>query len=199
MEFTFRPLPATWPGTPTARRKRSPFKAGYGQTLRELDHELTQLQAKNVVLHVALGAQDIRLDGRPRAEKSPTAPGVILAFDSKFGELSYPCDTYDDWRANVRAITLSLAALRAVDRYGVTRRAEQYRGWQALPPPIEMLDPASARAVLKRLSGVTVDDRASLETAYRTAAMRAHPDRGGDARDFSRVRAAKELLDKEFS
>lgn len=31
-----------------------------------------------------------------------------------------------------RAVVLSLAALRAVDRYGVTGRGEQYKGFKAL-------------------------------------------------------------------
>ena len=49
--------------------------------------------------------------------------------------MSYPCDKYSNWQANLRAIALSLEALRAEDRYGVTRRAEQYKGWAKLLPP----------------------------------------------------------------
>ena len=47
--------------------------------------------------------------------------------------MRFPCDTFTDWQANVRGIALALEALRAVDRYGVTQQAEQYRGWTALP------------------------------------------------------------------
>jgi len=39
------------------------------------------------------------------------------------------CD--EDWRHNVRSIALGLEALRAVDRYGISRRGEQYAGFRA--------------------------------------------------------------------
>lgn len=61
-------------------------------------------------------------------------------------ELSYPCDSCDNWQHNVRSIALALQALRAVDRYGVTRRAEQYRGWGKLPAPGEMIGFTSVAA-----------------------------------------------------
>lgn len=42
------------------------------------------------------------------------------------GHLSYPCDTFTTLQDNLRVIALALEALRMVDRYGVTRRGEQY-------------------------------------------------------------------------
>src|SRR5690606_24676973 len=59
-------------------------------------------------------------------------PGVILSFDSKVGHLSYPCDTFTSWQDNLRAVALALEALRKLDRYGVTKRGEQYRGFLAI-------------------------------------------------------------------
>ena len=134
MDFTHRPI-ETWPGPMTAHRVRSPFFASWGSTMKLLERELRFLGAKKVVLQEALLNQDIRLDRKPKANAKAAHPGVILSFDSKHGPLNYPCDRFDSWDDNVRAIALSLEHLRAVDRYGVTRSGEQYRGWARLPGP----------------------------------------------------------------
>ena len=126
----------------------------------------------------------------------PKNPAVVISFNSKHGPLRYPCDRFDDWQDNIRAIALSLEALRTVDRYGVTSRAEQYRGWQQLPPPNaaepakEFLTPTEAFVFLKRLvpdmpNGFTYDE------LIRAAEKKTHPDLGGDPAMFKRVQAAR--------
>ncbi len=69
---------------------------------------------------------------------------VVISFVvfSLHGPLRYATDAHErqyaglgmeGWQADVGAIALALTALRAVDRYGVSRRGEQYTGWRALP------------------------------------------------------------------
>lgn len=82
MEYQCRPI-VTWPGKPTANRKRAQFKAGYSATLELLETELRMLGARQVVVQLALSDRDIRVDGRPRAGSRPSYPGVILSFQSK--------------------------------------------------------------------------------------------------------------------
>ena len=41
-------------------------------------------------------------------------------------------DQYDHWHANLRGIVLSMEALRGVDRWGATKRKQQYAGFQKL-------------------------------------------------------------------
>lgn len=48
--------------------------------------------------------------------------------------LVYATDACQDWRHNVRSIALGLEALRAVDRYGISRRGEQYAGFRGALP-----------------------------------------------------------------
>jgi hypothetical protein len=121
-----------WPGELTRTRTRSQFKAGLRDTLQLLDRELfhlteTHTQRESLEMLIAIPAGDAwRLDGRPRANAVPEHPGVIVSLDSKFGHLSYPCDTFTTWQDNLRAVALALEALRKVDRYGVTKRGEQY-------------------------------------------------------------------------
>ena len=127
--MTVRPI-QQWPGELTAKRRRSSFKAGWSDTIELLGRELRAIAAKDVVLQVAMQEKDFRIDGYPRAQAKAAHPGVILSLGSNVGPLSWPCDTFDSWQDNIRGIALSMEALRKVDRYGVTKRGEQYTGWQ---------------------------------------------------------------------
>lgn len=70
---------------------------------------------------------------------------VTVTFTSRYGELALAADAYKStprrmpgWQANVRAVALTLEALRAVTRHGVAV-SEQYAGWQQaeLPAAVE--------------------------------------------------------------
>jgi hypothetical protein len=138
MSFITRPLPVVWPTgqrTLVDERRNSPFKASAEASWDLLEVELYRLAAvEPVVLEAGYQLHEIRQDGRPRAGARPVDPAVIVSFDSRLGPLRYGCDTFWQHNANLRAIALTLEHLRAVDRYGVTKRGEQYQGWAALPP-----------------------------------------------------------------
>jgi hypothetical protein len=195
VELQARPIDK-WPREYTKNRKRSQFKAPYGDTMRLLDQELRHLGAKGVVLLMALREQDIRLDGRPKANTSASHPGVILSFETKNGPMRFPCDKFDRWDDNLRAIALSLEALRKMDRYGVTASGEQYTGWKALPPPASGIHTVStARATIESVSGkVDWANATTAAAAIRTAIIATHPDSGGDAEKFKAVAAAAKVI-----
>jgi len=209
MEFTYRPLDQ-WPGEETKHRQRSRFATGWGRTLTILQGELDKLNAKNILMLVAVEPHDFRIrDGHPKSNARWYHPGVVLSFDSKHGPLKYACDTFDQFPDNVHAIALGLAALRQVERYGITNRGEQYRGWSALPPATVMGAPMTkdeAAAVLADLAyagqgdagdllaSQGVPDRPSVEHAYRLAVKLHHPDRGGDPDLFRRATEARDVL-----
>lgn len=178
-----------WPGalTPEWKRKPSPFGAAFTTTLDELDREVfhvteTAAQRASAELLVAIPAEQFRLDGKPRAQAKATHPGVILSFDSKHGHLSYPCDTFNTWQANLRAIVLSLESLRRVDRYGVTRSGEQYRGFLAIEGavPAGPMTVEHAFTVLDDLRGFRISREHPNEIAMvlRYAKRVTHPDTG---------------------
>src|SRR5690606_7972875 len=134
---------------------------------------------------IAIPAGRFRLDGRPYADARPEHPGIILTLQSKHGALSYPCDTYTTWQDNLRAIALALEALRKVDRYGVTKRGEQYRGFlaiEATAAPAGFVGVDDAWMWLLRLTGgdATVRTPETARGVLRAAQRRAHPDHGGD-------------------
>lgn len=216
IEARFHPLDlATWPG-PFSVRKAPQFRSTWGQTLDFLETELRTMRAREIVIQAAFSARDIRNDGWPRGDaRTPSFPGVIVSFESKVGPLTYATDVYTDgswyqsghgsrpipgWQANVRAIALSLEALRAVDRHGVTRRGEQYAGFGALPPASFALGAAmtveEAAAVLGLSGGSWSDDE--VRDAYRARAKETHPDQGGDPEEFKRVTEAKGVLERNL-
>lgn len=187
-----------WPGQFTRQRKRSPFRAGWGDTMRLLDDELRHLKASGVVVLMALTPGEIRLDGRPRADARPQHPGVILCFDGAGGPMRFPCDRFDDWADNVRAIALALEALRKVDRYGVTSRGEQYTGWAALPAPDATNAKQDAINFIRKIIGWSgggpFASPEQAKAAIREAEKLTHPDRGGDPEKFKQVQAARRIL-----
>lgn len=176
----------TWPGELASRRSSSPFSAAWSSTLQLLDRELREVRATAKVLQVAIPESDFRIDGYPRANARQLHPGVIVSFTApKAGPLSFPCDRFHHWRDNVRAIALAMEALRKVDRYGITRNAEQYRGWAALPAGAdEAMTPDAARDLLASYGGPSAAIKAT------------HPDRGGSVDDFHRVQEARRVLEQ---
>lgn len=83
------------------------------------------------------GRELIRRHGGEQEAKKATHPdaggtaedfaAVMAALDRC--RLVYATDVCERWQHNVRSIALGLQALRAVDRYGISRRGQQYAGF----------------------------------------------------------------------
>ena len=199
-ELQFRSLDR-WPRTPTAVRVRARFSDDYGKTIALLERELRHLKARDVVVLADCAESDLRRDGTLRAGCRLRSPGIVLCFNGKHGPVRMPCDRYDDWRDNLRAIAVSLEALRAVDRHGVTTSGEQYRGWTALPPAAGaegMTVDAAAAEISTHAPFISGDwiktDVEAFRTALRTARVKTHPDKGGSEESFKRIELAADVL-----
>ena len=207
IDAVFRPL-QTWPGprTPEWERQRSPFSASYTDTLDLLERELRHLEARNVVVQVVLEPSQIRNGGLPKTINAIKDPAVIVTFSNAAGEeFAYPCDTFSTYVSNIRAIALALEALRKVDRYGVTRKGEQYQGFRALPAAEEPQPRMSAEAAAEfvgELTGIAaasiLSDPELFKMASKLAARRAHPDRKdtGSHDRFVRLQEAMAAIEK---
>ena len=190
MRYTVRPISDRT--TFTGRHRRSSFQSSWTSTLVLLDAEMRQLKARDIVLEMDVAERDIRIDGQVRANARPASPAVRLAFDSMHGPLTYGTDAFASWQDNVRAIALGLEALRKVDRYGITKRGEQYTGFKALPSggPIALepaMDvdlawstlgsyaaPGDTRTIAQLRATATADE---VQAMLRRARTRWHPDR----------------------
>ena len=196
----FVPIEA-WPGKQRTSWKSARFRMTYPQRLDTLEYELNKLGAKDILIQCYLTREDLRNDGWPKSLAKPRNPGIIISFTARGGDqLSFPCDTYDDWYDNLYAIALSLEALRAVDRYGVTRSAEQYQGWRRLgpSPQSEVKTKQWAFEHLARVAGTTVPalegDRTAIDLAFRIAVKKTHPDTGGNVEAFRLVNEAMRVI-----
>lgn len=192
---TFRPPDGALPAD---QGRSSPFTASWGETVEILARELRQLGAQHVIVELALRERDLRVDGLPRADARLEQDAVRISFESMHGQLRYETGeftraywrgrTMDGWQSNLRAIALGLEALRKVDRYGIAKRGEQYRGYRQIAmhtsDPADLIStPELAREFLSRWGG---DIKAAIKAT--------HPDAGGDATEFRKVMRAKELV-----
>jgi hypothetical protein len=176
----------------------------YDETLDLLDKELRMLGVRKAVIQVDLPESKIRLDGLPYAGARPEYQGIIFSFESKYGPLRYMTDVFDSWQDNLRAIALGLEALRKVDRYGITKKGEQYTGWKQLPASIEenIGGIENAAKILSRYSGfdepLILRDKEIYKKAYRATALKLHPDKGGDIGSFTTLQKVKLMFENFF-
>jgi antitoxin (DNA-binding transcriptional repressor) of toxin-antitoxin stability system len=200
--YTLRPISDRTPFT--GKHVYSDFDSTWSATQQLLARELRAINARTIVLEVDFRERDLRLDGQLRADARCQSPAVRLAFDSIHGPLVYATDRFvgrgykrrmDDWQHNVRAIALGLEALRKVDRYGITRRGEQYAGWKALPPGSNAIamggrTKTEAAELIERIAigdegdardrtvaRIIAGDHPDFREIVRNAKAMAHPDR----------------------
>ena len=219
IDLRFVPI-TQWPGEATKVRKNAAFRSSYIKTLDLLESELQKIQARAIVIEAFYTLDQIRNDGWPRANQNPSHPGVILSFKKPEGPtfyrdgkpmvhivpLSFPCDTYHRIEHNIHAIALSLQALRAVDRYGVTKRSEQYAGWKRIEAPkangFDSKEAAAAFIIVEANRSIpaasVIQDAALRSEIYRQAARRLHPDSPTGNHDlFIKLQQANTLLDTQ--
>lgn len=203
-----------WIGPETKDPGNSQFKKTYKDTKGILEYELWKLNAveSSVSIEMFIRAEDLRADGELRATVKPYRQGVILSFttlrsvynkltqkwENKTKPLSYPCDTYNNWQDNLRAIALSLAKLRDVARYGVFKY-EDMVSRLALPSAegkVSTRDAALEFIAEHSPYSVSLISQNSdaLRQAYRAAATALHPDKNGNAEDFHRLQEARAVL-----
>jgi hypothetical protein len=212
-DYTTRPLSdRTWL-RPSGQRVRSSFSANWSTTLDLLIGEVFKLQTRGMpdpVIEVDVGERDIRVDGGLRADARTASPAVRIAFDSIHGPMIYQSDRYfagpeyrnamQPWQHNVRAIALTLEALRAVDRYGASGHGEQYRGYRQLESGTVKLTPEQAWNVLRIHAGAEPGsaDWVSGPALLKLARIQTHPDRNNGQRgpwdDVERAAKALDLI-----
>ena len=178
--------PLQWPeGWPrTARPESSRFKVTPGLARDCLLEEIRRLGG---TLPIISTNQPLRQDGLPYASRRDLDDqGVAVYFTYKKRQMVFACDQWRTLAENMQAIRKTIKALRGIERWGASDMMERaFTGFEALR------DQNSGK--WWRVLGVAQDaPRATVESAYRAARARAHPDKGGSAEQFNRVQKAWE-------
>jgi DnaJ-like protein len=166
--------PAGWPKTEIARKEEGRFKTTLSSALNMLKDEVRLLGGKALVLssNYTLG------------NENPKESGVVAYFEYEGQPVAIPCDRWKRVEANVKAIALTVEAMRGMERWGAKAMIKaMFTGFKQLPQ-------GSVRAWHEVL-GVSIN--ASIEQvkeAYRILVKKHHPDVGGDAELFRRVNEA---------
>lgn len=197
------PFPLQWPDgwkrTSADERRVSRFRHGsrisFARARTDLFDELRRLGAANVVLTSDL---PLRRDGLPYATGRCDDPAIAVWFVLSGHERVFACDRWQTPAENIRSITLSVAAMRALGRYGmrdIVSRA--FSGFKALPSG----DGISGVAVTPHARpwrevfeiGSTISESTTndeildlVRVRHRRMMKTAHPDAGG-----STIRAAE--------
>lgn len=120
----------------TFTEANSPKKNGaitMATAAERLEDQIERLGGRYPVLSTNV---ELRMDGRPRADRAPPSdPGVCVYFDLKGKPYALACDTYTDVAQNIAALANHIDALRRQERYGVASAAESLQAFQALPAP----------------------------------------------------------------
>lgn len=120
---------------------------------------------------------------KPGSRAQPSDPGVAVWFRLNGQDISLSCDAWDRVEHNIRALVLHIEALRGMERWHVGTMQQALRGYLVAPqeePWWEVLGVAPTAS------------QGAVEAAFRTAALQAHPDRGGSAEALTRLTRARE-------
>lgn len=166
--------PLQWPaGKPrTPHRKNAQFKVSSQQARAELYDELERLGATTVVITTNA---ELRLDGQLKVQQPwNLEPAVAVYFTRKGQEFCIACDRWGEVGDNIRAVGLSVAAIRSLERWGTTDMVDAaFSGFAALPQS------TGEDGAWNMLGGHTAP-REAIEANYRRLAKQHHPDVGGD-------------------
>jgi hypothetical protein len=184
MSETIQAYPLQWPiGRPRQHcRERAPFKVTMGRSLDDIRDEIRMLGGSNVVVSTNM---PVRQDGMPYATKRIISDaGAAVYFTYKGRPVCFACDRWRQLEDNLRAISLTINALRGIARWGTGDMvAAAFTGFTALPSPEQWFQVLGVPAAASK---------ADITAAHRRLAMEHHPDRGGDHHQMARINQARD-------
>ncbi len=173
--------PAGWPRTDVLRRETGNFKADLPRALKSLQDEIRRMGGTEVLLssNCALG------------DERPKDCGVVAyfnwkpSFDAAPVPMAIPCDRWNRVADNVRAIALTVEAMRGMERWGAKHMIKaMFTGFKMLPE-------AAGGLPWWQVLGVKAEAGAEqIRQAYRDRAKAVHPDKGGSTEAMAALNAA---------
>jgi len=172
------------------RRYGNLAKMPSGRIRQLLSNELKKMGADNFVISSNLA---IRNDGLPYAnQRDPEDTGVVLYFTRKGRDIAISCDKWMTIDANLRAVGLTIEAIRGMERWGTEEMVDRaFTGFAALPESIITPPPSRPHREWYQVLGVDSSANAhDVRSAYREMLKLYHPDAGGDPAEFAEIQKA---------
>jgi len=189
--------PVGWTRTHRDDRRASIYQVSFARARDELLRSVRLIGGVDVVISSDIA---LRRDGLPYANQGePRDPGIAVYWSQDNQPRVMACDCWRTVRDNLRAVGLTIDALRAIDRSGATQLLERaFTGFAALPANAGVNDNGAPdwREVFC-LSRDTVVNRAQLEMLYRAMVRDAHPDLAGDNERMVRLNRARDAALRE--
>jgi hypothetical protein len=186
---TIEAYPLCWPNGVKRTKIRTRSRFGRKQSSHTIFRsrglirdEVRRLGGAELILSTN---QKVRNDGEPMATaREPEDTGIAIYFKLKEKKVCLACDRWKYLWENVYAIAQTIAAMRAIDRWGVSDLLDRmFTGFLAISP-----DAGKAWPAVLRVDGdATVPE---IKVAYRKRMKEMHPDIGGDQENAAEINNA---------
>lgn len=179
--------PLQWPaGYPRIARPSDKYKfypTGLTSEIALLKDELKRMKATGLVISTNI---PVTADGNPYAKYSkPADTGVAVYFSVSNKAMALCCDKWNTVEANIRALTMSVDAMRGLDRWGVSEILNRaFMGFKALP------EKAASFPWWDVLGLSRTCTRKEIVAAYKKKIKAHHPDNGGDPVKWAELQEA---------
>lgn len=203
MTATPQRYPLAWPAHRPRRRPQDRVKGDFVASGRaitlaaaadKLEDQIERLGGKYPILSTNI---ELRMDGRPRADRSPPVdPGACVYFELKGRPMAMACDAYTTVQMNVAAIANHIDAVRRQARYGVASAEESLQAFAALPSPSTIA--LSGRYAWDILGLAQGSSEQAVRAAYRALAKLNHDTKAGDAA-LAELNAARDAALKDLN
>lgn len=174
--------PSAWPRT-AKPETGSAFRTTLPSALSSLREEIRRLGGTGLVLssNCTLG------------NERPADPGVVAYFTWHGKSYAIPCDRWSKVEHNVRAIALTIEAMRGLERWGAKHMLEaMFHGFKALPGG------KTSSAWWEVLRVPRTATLQQIREAYRALAKTEHPDAGGSDASMAALNKAYEEALSQF-
>lgn len=186
--------PQGWPKTEPRKRKDARYTVTFDRAQRDLWQALIRLDHKNRNLAIVSTNIPVRQDGMHYASwKNPDDPGVAVYFVRNGKNHVIACDHWRHIKDNMRAVGLTIEALRALERTGASGILDRaYSGFEQLP---DYSGEQDWRQILGLPGNPGVLD---VQRKFKKLAQQHHPDKGGDPEYFKKISAARDKALEEL-
>lgn len=185
--------PEGWKRTPySSRESNGTFRDHIGRNHRDLARQIELLGGRDVIISSNL---PLRRDGLPYADASAgDDPGVAVYFNYKKKPMCFACDRYVRVGQNLRAITLTIEAIRGIERWAASDMMERaFKGFTAISE--------TAGEYWRDVFEIPPDAKPSedqINSMFRNLCFVFHPDHGGKPEEFHRLVLARENALKDL-